>query len=466
MNTKRFGEIGGSFRDPSGFMLRRQGRLARLIRPVYREHYERLMTSGLYEELRDAGRLIPHREIAVTDADRTQYGEIYRMLEPETIPFISYPYEWGFGQLQAAALALLDIQRRSLARGMILKDAPAWNMQFIGGRPVLADTLSFEIYRNGEPWQAYRQFCQHFLLPLLLWRQDYRLTELLLYEIDGIPLDTGSRLLSWRSWLSPGVLLHVHLHALAQRRYANVKTSSGRSSGLSRNGMLGLIDQLHSLIAGLTWKLPPTEWGDYYHRHNYSPTALTAKEQIVGTMLKDAPSGVVWDFGANDGRFSDLAAAAGHYTVSMDIDPAAVEHNYRNHRDADLVLPLRIDLRNESPGNGWDGRERLSLTERGPAETALALALIHHLAIANNVPLSRLADWFADRCRRLIIEFVPREDSMAQRLLQNRDAADFADYDLPHFEAAFACRFTIRHREFVPESTRVIYTLDRRNENE
>jgi hypothetical protein len=84
-----------------------------------------------------------------------QSENAYKVLRPEPIPFISYPYEWAFSALKAAALATLDIQARALEFGMSLKDASAFNIQFRGAKAIHIDTLSFEKYREGEPWVAY-----------------------------------------------------------------------------------------------------------------------------------------------------------------------------------------------------------------------------------------------------------------------------------------------------------------------
>lgn len=449
-----------SFRDPSGFIFMRQGVLNRLIRTCYREHYDQLLSTGLYDELVESGLLIPHLEIPVGESDSRQYGEIYKLLQPEMIPLVSYPYEWSFSQLKAAALAILTIQKKALAKGMTLKDSPAQNIQFKGCQPVLIDLPSFEIYRSGDTWQAYQQFCRHFVAPLLLMNQDYRLLEIMLYKMDGIPLDFTSKLLPQRSWLSFGSLLHVHLHARALKSCESGVNSIVKNSRMSITSLRGLIDSLESMITGLKWKIAPTEWSDYYRNTNYSAGALSAKEQMVDSLLARLPAGQVWDFGANDGRFSELAVRRGCYTVAMDFDPVAVENNFKRHRDSAFMLPLRIDLRNPSPGNGWNGRERLSLIERGPAETGMALALIHHLAISNNVPFPKLAQWFASVCNNLIIEFVPRSDSMVQKLLSSRRDI-FVNYDQRKFEADFSNFFTIRAAEHVTESERTIYLMEK-----
>src|SRR4051812_12160953 len=99
--------VGGSFRDPSGHMFRRDGRILRQVNQQYAEHYDRLIASGLYEELAQRGLLVPHRETG----EPPDAANAYRVLAPEPIPFISYPFEWAFSQLKAAALTTLSVQR-------------------------------------------------------------------------------------------------------------------------------------------------------------------------------------------------------------------------------------------------------------------------------------------------------------------------------------------------------------------
>src|SRR6188472_1444520 len=135
-----------SFRDPAGFVFSVGGIIHRQVGAVYKSHYDHLMGSGLYKALTGRGLLIPHSEVqlrAPMDAGA------YKVLRPEQIGFVSYPYEWCFGQLKDAALATLAIQQTALEYGMSLKDSSAYNVQFRGCQPVLVDTLSFEIYQEG-----------------------------------------------------------------------------------------------------------------------------------------------------------------------------------------------------------------------------------------------------------------------------------------------------------------------------
>jgi len=452
----------GSFRDPSGFLFTRDGVLYRQVNQVYAENYARLMESGLYEKLVKAGLLIPHVESTLAPADKDL---AFKVIRPERVPFISYPYEWAFGQLKDAALATLTIQKRALRSGMSLKDASAYNIQFYQGRPILIDTLSFEVYKEGDPWVAYRQFCQHFLAPLALMAyRDVRLNQLLRIYIDGIPLDLASALLPGRTRWNLGLASHIHLHASAQKRYAEADVSEARRGRkMSKEALLGLVESLRTTVRKLEWKPAGTEWADYYTANNYSDAAFEHKKVLVEDWLTKIAPKTVWDLGANSGIFSRLAAGTGAYVVSSDIDPAAVEVNYRLVKDnkEQNLLPLVLDLTNPSAAIGWGNLERESFLQRGPAEVVLALALVHHLAIANNVPLGGIAEFFARCGEWLVVEFVPKSDSQVQRLLRSR-LDIFDEYTRDGFEKAFSQWYMVKDSSAVRDSERWLYLMKRR----
>ncbi len=451
-------QLSASFRDPSGFLFSRNGVLYRQINHAYAEDYARLMDSGLYEKLVTAGLLIPHVESQQAAAES---DSVFKVIEPARVPFISYPYEWSFSQLQDAALATLSIQKRALKLGMTLKDASAYNIQFLHGRAILIDTLSFEVYKDGRPWDAYRQFCQHFLAPLALMSyRDVRLSQLLRVYIDGVPLDLAGSLLPARTKLSFGLLTHIHVHAGAQKRYAN-KVVNMRAAHMSRQAMTGLIESLENTVRKLSWKPSGTEWGDYYEKTNYSDHAFEHKKELVRVWTAEKQPAHIWDLGGNTGVFSREAAASGAQVISFDIDPAAVEQNYRTVRKykEQNILPLVLDLTNPSPSLGWDNQERDSFSARGPVDMVLALAIVHHLAISNNVPLPQLADFFAARAKWLVIEFVPKSDSQVRKLLASRKDI-FSDYTRAGFEKAFSAHFRINKAEAVRDSERTLYLME------
>jgi len=456
--------LGASFRDPSGFLFTRAGKLYRQVNQAYRLDYDLLLSSGLYKRLVSEGLLISHAVATVEPADP---GPVYKIIAPEVLAFISYPYEWSFSQYKDAALVTLKIQKIALEYGMSLKDASAYNIQFHRGRPILIDTLSFEIYKEGKPWVAYRQFCQHFMAPLALMAyRDVRLNQLLRIYIDGIPLDLASCLLPRRALLNFGLLTHIFLHAKVQQKYADKAVEKSKSNvGMSKQAMLGLVESLESTVHRLKWKPAGTEWGNYYEITNYTDAAFVHKKQLVSEWMERIKPKTAWDLGANTGIFSRLASQAGGYTIAFDVDPAAVEQNYRQVKAERKpnMLPLVLDLTNPSPALGWHNRERRSLGERGPVDVVLALALIHHMAISNNVPFSQLAEFFYDMCHWLVIEFVPKSDSQVQKLLKSREDI-FTQYAQGDFEEIFQERFDIREAVKLLESERYLYLMERRKD--
>lgn len=455
-----------SFRDCDAFVFSADGVIYRQVNQSYSQHYDKLMSSGLYAKLVKAGLLVAHEEVtdSLSRPSTDEQNKPYKVIKPEMVPFISYPYEWCFEQLKQAALLTLTIQMTAMEHSMTLKDATSFNVQFVGYRPVFIDTTSFEVLPDGEPWFGYKQFCEHFLTPLLVCSySDIRAIGMLRAFIDGIPLEIASALLPWHSWVNPSIFSHVHLHAKMISKVSQPKPEEVTKQKMSSNGQLAIIDNLKSLVSSLKLPQKQTTWSDYYDNTNYSDGGLTFKETVVDRFIEQAAPSAVWDLGANDGRFSKLAVKRGIRTISMDFDPSCVERSYAESckLKATNWLPLYMDLCNQSPSLGWNHEERQSLVERGPAELAMALAVMHHLVITNNVPLDHLALFFARVSKQLIIEFVPISDSQSQRLVHNVRRTHH-NYDRESFEHHFGMHFDILEAVAVPDSDRILYLLKRR----
>ncbi len=457
--------LAASFRDPAGFVFRRDGALYRQVNDRARSDYELLKTSGLYDVLVDRGLLVRHEEVDIAPADPA-LGSL--VIAPEVVPFVSYPFEWCPGQLRAAGEATLEIQQVAIEHEMTLRDASAYNIQFLRGSPVLIDTLSFGPLVEGEPWVAYGQYCRHFLAPLALMRHaDVRLGSLLRTHIDGVPLDLAARLLPGRTKYQFGLGMHLHAHSSSQRRHAGDRAPKEKAAarGVSRQALIGLVDSLQSATRKQTWDPEPSAWSDYYAaRESYSESGLAHKSAVVASLLEGVSASRVWDLGANTGHFSRIAAeVTGADVVSLEMDPSAVEIHWQETRKLGLqhVLPILNDFSNPTPAQGWAHEERDSLRDRGPADVALALALVHHLAIGNNTPLPSVAAWLASIARTLVVEWIPKEDPMVQRLLASR-VDIFDGYTTEGFEAAVAEHFQVVRREPLSDSIRTVYLLERR----
>jgi ribosomal protein L11 methylase PrmA len=452
----------GSFRDPSGFVYRRDGAIHRQIQASFADRWTAVEATGMLGRLIADGKVLPYEDVPLELAAAPGAA---RVMKPAVVPFISYPYEWSFDQLRDAALLTLDLELAALDAGLTLRDASAYNIQFLGSRPVHIDHLSYEPAEAGRPWIAYRQFCEHFLGPLaLMAKRDIRLGRLLRSELDGIPLDLVSRLLPGSTRLRVGLGAHIHLHSRAQRRYAGAGEEAAERVATTRKVNVGnLVGSLRDTVGGLTWEPAGTEWAEYDTHTSYDAAATASKEALVADFLGRTTGSTVWDLGANTGRFSRIAADGGRSVVAMDIDPAAVDRNYRTLRKEgrEDILPIVMDLADPSPALGWAHEERASLTDRANADTALALALVHHLAIGRNIPLGRIATQLGKLAPQLIIEFVPRDDPMVRTLLATREDV-FPDYTPDGFAAAFATVFDTVATAPVEGSSRVLHLLRRR----
>lgn len=452
-------KLKGSFRDPDSFVYTKKGGIFRQINKSYQDSFQELLNSGLYDLLVSSGLLLAHKEINESEMSR----ESYKVIKPEQLPFISYPYEWSFSQLKSASLVVLQILKMSLEYGMILKDGSAYNIQFYKGKPVWIDTPSFEKYEEGIPWFGYGQFCRHFLAPLsLMSYKDLRLGYLMREYIDGIPLDLASSLLPAKSFLNLSLLLHLHLHSKSEK-YSSRLSNASKNLKISKKSLLELVNNLESVVKGLKYPKSKSLWQEYYKDTIYSKKGFNQKLKFVDDSLRKIKPKTVWDLGANTGLFSVKAENTGAFVLAADSDPASVELNYlectKNNRQN--ILPLIIDLTNPSPAIGWANEERMTLEQRGPADTIFALALIHHLGITNNIPFQRIAEFFFGLCKNLIIEFIPREDPNVQIMLKLRKDI-FLEYGSESFETQFKKYFTIKEKIAVSDTMRTLYRMERK----
>ncbi|MBI4308394.1 MAG: class I SAM-dependent methyltransferase [Chloroflexi bacterium] len=454
----------GSFKDPHGGVFFQGARVFRYLTPEGAASFQALAASGLLEKLSQKGSVIGAREVPPEEAagllQAVPGADL--VVEHPRLPFISYCYEWPFKMLKAAALLHLEVLAAALERGYILKDATPYNIQFLGPRPVLVDVASFEPYREGDPWNAYSQFCRLFLNPLLLQAlTGVRFQGWLRGSLDGIAPAELSRLLPWRHKLRPSVFLHVVLQTWLDRRAASADAADPglMRRKISRKRVTRLVERVRSAVEGLRSGPSASPWARYDDENTYSEEARACKDAFVERTLAAQKPGVVWDLGCNTGRYSFIAARHAEHVVAMDSDPDAVDRLYLRARGgAPNVLPLVIDLLDPSPDHGWAQAERRGLSQRGPADLALCLALVHHLAIAGNVPLRHVVAWLARVARSGIIEFVPKEDPGAQSLLRwRRDV--YPAYTQAAFEAALEERFQIIDQRALPGSGRVLYSL-------
>lgn len=447
-----------SYRDPSGFIFEKDGRIYRQVNRVFQEDFDHFIDSGCYQHLVKQGLLIPHEPVAPFFQD----DEHYATLLPERIAFISYPYEWSFSMLKDAALLTLQLMREALHYKMILKDATPFNIQWHKGRMIFIDTLSFERYQE-KTWIAYRQFCETFLAPLLLMHHRRQpLQSLQLAWPEGIPLATASVMLPWKTKLSLHTYLHIHLHASVAAKQKPASSSTGKP--FSQQKLLNLVNSLETLVTGLKMPAVQSTWSHYYDEVAGRDNYLEEKKKIIGNWvekLQDVRTGA--DLGANEGAFSALLAQRGIATIAADFDPYCIDRLYTQIRNGSEknIQPLIIDLSNPSPAIGVNNEERASFLSRLKVDLLMGLALVHHLAIGKNIGWNMIAKLFANKSRYLVIEFVPKSDEKVQLMLsQKKDI--YTAYTEEKFLSAFSQYYLIKDRQLVGQSGRTLFLFEHR----
>lgn len=444
-----------SFRDPAGFIFIKNGTCFRQVNKIYKSEYDHLMLSGLYKRLTEEGLLISHTEehseLAVCD-------DMYKLLLPDQLSLISYPYEWSFDMLRDAALLTLSINKIAIEFGMVLKDASSYNVQFRNGEPVFIDTLSFDFYDSSRPWVAYRQFCQHFLFPLLLVKHTGvdAIRWLSLY-IDGVPLNVCARLMPWKATFNLPVLLHVKL----QHFVAN-GTGDGHVSApdFSRKKMDLLLSGLELAIRKLSLKKYKSGWHMYYTDTILGEQYLAAKTKIVDQWLNLLKPASILDAGCNKGHFSFLFANKVKHVIAFDADPQSVNELYlANKKNRWPVSSLVIDLANPSASVGWGNEERSSFLARCSAELGLFLAILHHLFFVFDIPFNKIVELMKQLCRDyVIVEFVLQEDEKLVQISRSKQHL-LPSYTIGAFEDALSRSFTVEKKIEMPEWNRILYLL-------
>jgi ribosomal protein L11 methylase PrmA len=456
----------GSFRDPSGQVFENDGRIFRTITARALADYTFVRDAGVLRRLVDGGRLVAAEEVDPALLGEGAHGAPI-VVEHPRIPFVSYPYEWPFPALKAAALFHLDLQIELLADNVMLSDASAYNVQFIGPRPVLIDLLSLRRYREGEYWVGLRQFCEQFLNPLLLravlgvpHNQWYR------GSLEGIPTSDLNRLLPFHKKLSWQVMTYVVLQARLEALANDKGTADAgaiRRKGLSKSSLLGILTQLRGWIE----KLKPadtgkTVWGDYARNNTYTDAAEEAKCRFIAEFAEAVKPKLIWDLGCNSGNYSAVALGAGAQAgIGFDFDQKALELAFDRAVSEKLnLLPLFQDAANPSPDQGWKQAERRGIQGRGDADGLLALAFEHHLVIGRNVPLDQTIAWLTGLAPRGVIEFVPKNDPTVQRMLALREDI-FDGYCVEAFTAALGATARIVREASIVDSGRRLFWYDR-----
>lgn len=456
-----------SFRDPNSSVLHAGPEVLRRLSPAAAEDWQRLSKTTFFRErVRDGDVVATEQVQPAGRRDIVDQAAWPVLLRHERIPFVSYPYEWSFSQLQDAAALHIDLLLDALGERMTMKDGYAYNVQFRGAAPVFIDIGSFEQYRGG-PWAGYRQFCQTFLFPLLLQaHKNLSFRPLLRGQVNGIEPAQMRSLMSGLDLTRAGVFKHVALHTAVDARMAEKGGGSRatadqlRESGFSDAVAAAAARNMGSLVRKLRWKPSASHWTTYQQTSTYTDRERNDKKTFVREVLSQRHARLLLDLGCNDGTFSLLGQDHADYVVALDNDEQTIDLMHRRLK-ADghtKILPLVMDLTDPSPAIGWRSQERPSFLDRARPDAVLALALVHHLAIGSNIPLPEVVAWLHSLGGHLVVEFVGPDDPMAVRLLANKPAGLFPDYRPEVFERLLSHRFEIERQVTLESGTRRLYS--------
>ncbi len=428
---------------------------------------ERLLAEPFFQELARGGHVVKTGLLGAEDpAARRVMEEGWRgAAEHEAIDFVTYPYEWPFSMLKDAALLQLRLLETSVQNGWMLKDATPFNIQWNGARPVFIDVPSFVPWESGEYWQGYRQFCSTFLTPLMLTAHlGIPFQPLLRSRLEGVPPEEAAKYFYGLRRFKRGVLSHIWFPAKAESRMR--RRDGSRQPERSRRQqpktmLLGLLDSLKRLVAGLSYGTPSSDWSQYVGTCSYDEADFQRKKDFVERHTSARRPDLTWDLGANTGTFSRIAARRSRLVVAVDDDQDAVEMLYHEARGGSLrnIVPLVMDMSNLSPGQGWAGRERAAFDQRASPDVVLCLALVHHVRVSANIPLPLFLGWLRSLNATIILEFVGRDDEMFGKLLENK-REDYADYTSENFEAETRRLFSINDRLQLKGGMREMFLLE------
>lgn len=448
-----------SYRDTAARVVKKESGYYRYIFQEYKPAYEHLMQSGLYKELTQKGLLIEHQEVEIDTND----PKAYKLLYPTQISFQSYPFEWSYTQWKKAITAYIHINQIALQYGMILKDATPFNFYLTGGRAVMLDTSSFMFFNSGDKWIAYKQFCTEFLGPLtLMYYNGQKWSRLTRTHLRGLPLAFISKQLPIKSWFHLNTLLHIHLHA----RYTNKKNTEGQknNNGFSKEKISALFEMI---LSGLRcWKKPyqyPKNWFGYYQNDIESSKYLIHKEQVITNWLKKIAPNTVVDLGANTGKFSLIAGKIANKVIALEADDICVDGIEKEIQNQGIknIDALVMDLAESTSNIGVLNKEIKSIYTRAKSDVVLALAIVHHLHISDQLSFKQIAELLALYSNQyIIVEFVPKSDKKVQLLLQNK-TLDFTGHNDDNFTDALSEWFIINEVVTLEDSERKLLLLEK-----
>ena len=414
-----------TFRDPQGKLYQDGNCIFREVYPQCADAVISWIRSPLAQRWIEQRRLVPTVVLASGPGKPA-------LLEHERVFFPSYPWEWTPGQWRQAALLTLDLCEESLENGYVLKDATPLNILYSGPFPIFVDVLSFERRDPKSPlWIAYAQFVRTFLLPLAAYTHlGWPLTASLQRRDGYEPANLAPWLSFFQRWRRPLRSL-ITLPMLLEKSFLEKKASAGAykrevseemSTYILRRTLRTARKQLNSLVS----PTHASRWSRYTQTAtHYKQEDHAAKHDFVRRSLTEIRPSTVLDVGANTGVYSRIAAADRS-------ESRGLGHRCARHR-TELAdgIPRQVvnsaagrGLRAPHPGNRL-AKQRMcqpSSRARGRFDCVLMLGILHHLLVAEQIPLAAIIEQLAEISTRwAVLEWIPKEDSQFAQLCRGRE---------------------------------------------
>jgi SAM-dependent methyltransferase len=461
-----------SWRDPSGYVVKKEDRIFRAVSSHKVPEIQTLMDAQWYRDGVGSGwfpasEWVDNRVESITDTDQI------RWLEHRVLAFPCYPHEITALQLYDAGKLTLGVAKAALAQGWILKDASAWNVLFEDGKPRFCDILSFEPSDDTGIWIAYAQFFRHFLIPLLLYKHTgIQVSSLFTCHRDGVQPEQAQRMMrGWRQYVQPA-LEAVTLPLMFGRRQqgrASVKAPKTKPADLAQFLVMRTLKRLDKHLESLrpVATAKPTKWENYEaDRDHYTPSDVASKRAFVSKMMQRPEIDTVMDLGCNAGEFSKIAARAGKTVLAADYDHGALSRLYQELREVALpISPILLDIGRPTPAVGWMNREvdSFMLRARAKFDCIMALGLVHHLLVSERASLPMILEFFmAIEPAFLLLEWIePKDRRFAEIAGVNEDL--YADMSRTEFERVFSEQYEIEEKEPLDSGSRTLYFLKKKS---
>lgn len=457
-----------SFRDPDGFVFSYKGDFYRVVNQNFAKEFAIIHQTNLLQELD----IVPHHEVLLSELPTEvqtfleAYSPILSVYKMDTLPCVSYPWEWTPSMLKDAALLTLTTLEKLLAYKLTLKDASFFNIQFVNGKAVFIDLPSIQKVEKFFPWFAYGQFLQHFIFPIALLKYK-RFSSLYFMSAfsEGISASVTSKLLPFKSRFNAYEFLNIHLMSKMKEEGKQQNLALSVEKQIERTQ--SLISFSKSYLQKLSFSTLEHEkykWDEYNNKdvaNNYKEKKHQIITHFLGQCTQDIQSGL--DVGANTGDYSEVLLNYCQQVISVEQDVIcceAIRTRTKKTLEGKSWTVLCNDVFAPSPAIGWMNQERSAIHQRIKSDMVLGLAVAHHLYFKGSFYFDQIAEYFNQLTQKyLIIEFVHPDDEKVKILATGNPTRAYL-YTAENFEKEFQKHFTLISAHSA-SATRTIYLFSK-----